>query len=83
MHNIRVSCLNLTSFDLLYTDSDLVICVFRQVINLCNKSLIEATCWKSQVLFWYIFNRQIGSLSLSEAANIFNKFQKKSEVLTS
>lgn len=37
MHNIGVLYLNLAGFDLFYTDSELVICVFRQVINSYQK----------------------------------------------
>lgn len=39
MHNIRESYLNVAGFDLFYTDSELVICVFRQVIISYQKSL--------------------------------------------
>lgn len=46
IHDIRVSHLNLAGFDLFYTDSELVICVFRQVINLYKKRSLTGNRFK-------------------------------------
>lgn len=46
MHNVRVSHLNVASFDLFSTDSELVIGVFRQVINLYKKRSLTENMFK-------------------------------------
>lgn len=85
MHSLRVLHLNWAGLDLFYTDSEAVICAFRQVINL-RKEEKESNRQRVQSLKFYSDTFLTGKLVFFPSQNQWTsltKDSKKSEVLTS